>query len=328
MAISLQRIVVSALILTSIVSVLNLTPSQLAYATATFTIDSTGGDCNTIGVWDASKRQCTLKFNVLGSIVIAADGITLDGARHTLTGDGTGNGVLLSGRTGVTVKNVIVKNFEVGIFLSNSDGNTLTSNTANSNTGDGISLEGSDGNTLKNNTANSNVNEGILLNLSNGNTLTSNTANSNGFGILLNLSNGNTLTSNTANSNSFGIFVQLSNSNTLTGNTANSNAQSGIFLNISNGNTLTSNTANSNSFGILIIGSNNVLQRNTASLNIQSGFLLNTDTNTTLKGNTANSNGAFGYKSVSSTGLIFSKNKCSGNGSGGSDPTGLCLPQP
>ena len=261
MAISLQRIVVSALILTSIVSVLNLTPSQLAYATATFTIDSTGGDCNTIGVWDPSKRQCTLKFNVLGSIVIAADGITLDGARHTLTGDGTGNGVLLSGRTGVTVKNVIVKNFEVGIFLSNSDGNTLTSNTANSNTGDGISLEGSDGNTLKNNTANSNVNEGILLNLS-------------------------------------------------------------------NGNTLTSNTANSNSFGILIIGSNNVLQRNTASLNIQSGFLLNTDTNTTLKGNTANSNGAFGYKSVSSTGLIFSKNKCSGNGSGGSDPTGLCLPQP
>ena len=266
-SISLQRIIVSALILTSIVGVLNLTPSQPAYA-ATYTIAPGGGDCNAantatpIGVWDAKRLKCTLKFDINGSIEITGDGITLDGAKHTLTGDGTGNGVNVVLRTGVTVKNVIVKNFVTGINLEESNGNTLTGNTANSN-----------------------VERGIELDASNGNTLTRNTANSNSVGIELVGADGNTLTSNTANSNSiYGILIQSA--------------------------------------------ANNFLQKNTASLNITGGFGLSADTNTALKGNTANSNGLFGYISAGSTGLITSKNKCSGNGSGGSDPTGLCLPQP
>ena len=283
-AISLQRIVVSALILTSIVGVLNLTPSQPAYAAA-YTIAPGGGDCNTIGVWDAKRLKCTLKFDIIGNIEITGDGITLDGAQHTLTGDGTGTGVLLVGRTGVTVKNVIVENFHTGIFLDESDGNTLTRNTANSNV------------------------VGIRID-SNSNTLTGNTANSNDI-VGIGLTNGAT-------------------GNTLTGNTANSNDFNGIGLDEgSNSNTLTSNTANSNDVnGIVIFTDNNILQKNTASFNLFNGFRLSFDINTTLKGNTANSNGAFGYDSNTSTGLLFSKNKCSGNGSGGSDPTGLCLPQP
>ena len=282
-AISLQRIIVSALILTSIVGVLNLTASQPAYA-ATFTIDSTGGDCNTIGVWDASKRQCTLKFNVLGSIVIAADGITLDGAKHTLTGDGTGNGVLVDGRTGVTIKNVVVENFNVGIFLDESNGNTLAGNLANSNSFTGIVLSDSDGNTLINNVANSNGQVGISV----------------GGG-----SNGNTLTKNTANLNTLRGILVGSSGNTLIGNVANSNVLTGIFVESASGNTLTKNTAN---------------------LNGEDGFHL--EGTNTIKGNTANSNGTFGYEATGSIGLIFSKNRCSGNGSGGSDPSGLCLPQP
>src|SRR5262245_60115131 len=46
-----------------------------------------GGDCSSIGKWDAASKTCTLTGDLTGeSIQIAGDGITLDGAGHTLTG--------------------------------------------------------------------------------------------------------------------------------------------------------------------------------------------------------------------------------------------------
>ncbi|NMX21536.1 hypothetical protein C5S30_03705 [ANME-1 cluster archaeon GoMg4] len=124
----------------------------------------------------------------------------------------------------------------------------ISDNNATKN-GNGISLHwSSSNNTLTNNTANSNTHHGIYLSGSSSNTLTSNTANSNTrHGICLEGSSSNTLTSNTANSNiKYGIYLQSSsNNNTLSNNTANSNTQRGIYLSSSsNSNTIYNNYFN------------------------------------------------------------------------------------
>jgi len=127
-----------------------------------------------------------------------------------------------------------------GIYLNFSSNCTLTSNSANSNSGSGSYKRDGYG-------------YGIYLNFSSNCTLTNNTANSNsgtgfynydgyGLGIYLVYSNNCTLTSNTANSNSgiggyghdpyesfggvgegYGIFLYSSSNCMLTNNTANSN---------------------------------------------------------------------------------------------------------
>jgi parallel beta-helix repeat protein len=89
----------------------------------------------------------TLTEDYFGNIVIGADGVTLDGDGHMIIGPGTDfvicdpdtkriratAGILLEGRTGVTVKNCRVTGFIYGFCLNGADGNTLQGNTANDN---------------------------------------------------------------------------------------------------------------------------------------------------------------------------------------------------
>ncbi|MFH1713497.1 MAG: NosD domain-containing protein [Candidatus Jacksonbacteria bacterium] len=181
--------------------------------------DATGGDCYLIGNWDVAAKICTLTMDITETIQIDSNNITFDGNGHTITGS-TGKGVNLFGRTGVTIKNLNIKQFSYGIYLYSSSGNTLTNNIANSNTSYGISLYyGSNNNTLTDNTTNSNGG-GIYLSSSNSNTLANNTASLNtSYGIYFSSSSNNTLTDNTTNSNGGGINISSSNSNTLTSNT-------------------------------------------------------------------------------------------------------------
>ncbi len=117
----------------------------------------------------------TLTADHSGSIIIGANGITLDCAGHSVTGSGSGNGIFLSGRTGVTVKNCEVTNFSIGFRLAGfSSGNTFTGNTANDNGDKGFRLVQSDDNTLTGNTANDNGDKGFSLFESSDNTLTKN----------------------------------------------------------------------------------------------------------------------------------------------------------
>lgn len=162
---------------------------------------------------------------------IAANGITLDGDGHTITGSGFFHGVLLSGSTDVTIKNLTVKSFGAGISLVSSNGNTLTSNTI-SNNGFGIWLfSSSSSNTLTSNTASSNS-IGIMLDFpSSSNTLTSNTVSSNRVGIDCNGSDGNTLTSNTISNNAFfGIRLFCFNNQIYNNNFINNPTQASVLF--------------------------------------------------------------------------------------------------
>ena len=178
----------------------------------------------------------TLSADFTGGIGIAADGITLDCAGHTVMGPGVAlifhpdgepfvtTGILLEGRTNVTVKNCHVTGFGDGFWLDGSDGNTLQGNTADGNLFGGFGLSASNDNILTDNTANDIAEDddpgtGFYLGRSFGNTLQNNTANGNRVGFSLEESSLNSLEANTANNNTrVGFQVGFSHENTLKGN--------------------------------------------------------------------------------------------------------------
>jgi len=188
--------------------------------------DATGGDCSLIGIWDAGSKTCTLSQDLSQGIIIDSHSITLDGNGHTITGSNTGNGVYLSSRTRVTIKNLNIDKFNYGILLWWSSNNTLTDNTASNNNSSGIFLHSSSNNTLIGNTA-SNNRYGISLygSSNNNNTLIGNTASNNSmYGISIEAPS-NTLTDNTASNNTIGIDLSYySRNNTLTDNIAQENS--------------------------------------------------------------------------------------------------------
>ena len=114
-------------------------------ATGPFTItdDSTGGDCTAIGDWSSASKTCTLNTDVSTTgnnhgISIASNGIILDGAGHTVSGDNwndlEGNsGVYVNNQiTGFVVKNFNIEGFHNGIKAYNTEGGIITANTVSS----------------------------------------------------------------------------------------------------------------------------------------------------------------------------------------------------
>ncbi|MFA6190253.1 MAG: NosD domain-containing protein [Candidatus Staskawiczbacteria bacterium] len=308
------------------------------------------GDVDLNGVTDAVcvcgdtvKGAADYTYTLTGNLNCTAHGllfgsnsITIDGGGFTIDGDDdTSNyGIYNDGYDDVTTTDIIITDFEYGIYYTNSansgsivnnnvtsslygiyfsssSSNTLNGNTVNSNT-IGIYLSSSSGNNiLTSNTANLNNNHGIYLSSTSGNnTLTGNTANSNDYGISL-FSASNTLTSNTANSNDYGIYLpSTSSSNILTSNTTNLNNLNGISLSTSSDNNLIGNTANSNSYyGISLASTseNNTLTGNTANLNNR-GISLASSSSNTLTSNTVNSNSIGIYLSSSSSNTLTSNN--------------------
>jgi len=254
-------------------------------------------------------RDTTLTKDYFNTtIVIAADDITLDGDGHTISGPGKwvgiGDpdidpdeqptnktiGILLEGRTGVTVKNCHVTGFGTGFLLNGSDGNTLQGNTANNNRG-GFDLGDSDGNTLEANTATNNRMTGFDLFESHGNSFEANTATNNAFGFMIFESSWNSFEANTANNNEYGFTPTDSADNTFRDNTANSNDE-GFWFQFCFGNTLHGNTAtNNNQHGFIFDYTNgSILKANTATNNTESGFVFRISSNNTLIGNTASNN--------------------------------------
>lgn len=179
-------------------------------------------------------ENTTLTEDYRGHIVIGADGITLDGNGHKITGPGfwawsstqrmwdISNGITIYEKTGVTVKNCHVTGFGFGFFLQYSDKNILQGNTANNNLITGFLLSLSANNVLRNNTANSNGDN----------------AENPGSGFTLEFSHGNTLQWNTANGNFFGIQIHESEENILQGNTVKDNMHNGLEIGYCSNNTI------------------------------------------------------------------------------------------
>ncbi|MCR4284181.1 MAG: C39 family peptidase [Parcubacteria group bacterium] len=127
--------------------------------------NATGGDCTSVGIWDSATKTCTLIADVNETIQIDDAKITLDGDGYAVIGSGTGFGVYLPIITGVTVKNLNISNFFIGVFVYisrnyyNNDQNIIVENTISDNY-EGIDLRFSSNSIVSKNII-SNNNKGI-----------------------------------------------------------------------------------------------------------------------------------------------------------------------
>jgi parallel beta-helix repeat protein len=71
----------------------------------------------------------TFTGDIYEPIVVDADNIVIDGNDFTLQGAGSGYGIYMNGRLGVTIKNVVMNDFSYGIWLFSSSDNTVIGNT-------------------------------------------------------------------------------------------------------------------------------------------------------------------------------------------------------
>jgi len=156
----------------------------------------------------------TFTENIYDSIVVEKDNIIINGNSHTLQGIGTGNGFSLLDRSNVTIKNVRIIQFYIGISLVHSTNNTITENTVSSNN-HGIHLYQSTNSTVGKNTVTSNQGGIIVYQGSNSTKVENNTVSFNDFGIDLGMANRCTITSNNITNNTFGISVSHSSNNNI-----------------------------------------------------------------------------------------------------------------
>lgn len=199
-----------------------------------------------------------------GDIVIGAHNVMLDCAGHTITGPGrlsVRNGINVFQKSGVTVKNCFIEEFNAGFLINQSDDNTFTNNTV-SHVRTGFTLFESDNNKISRN----NVSDATdwfgygLLDGSDENVLSENTATSvSGVGFMSWGANRNSFRDNEASNNTgngFGANDPNTTGNTYIGNIANDNTGRGIEDNTTGGtgddgtaNTYTGNVCEGNAGG-------------------------------------------------------------------------------
>jgi parallel beta-helix repeat protein len=290
----------------ALVLLLGITPSgaflaQTCVEGATKCITgSSGGDCSSIGKWDAASKTCTLTGDLAGeAIQIAGNGITLDGGGHTVTGASVRGfpqpyGIYVEQQTSVTITRLTVRQFQVGIKLRRCSTCAATNNTVSGCTRVGIELSESDHNSIGDNTLSA-CGDGIAVQRSAENTLKGNLAESNrDSGIILNSSSsGNTVTRNITRLNSGGIALGgASRHNTLFDNDVTGNKHLGVALYFfSNENLVTNNRIAGNGVGVangagilLMHASGNQFSNNTVSGNSRGMWLSYPNTDAFLGG--------------------------------------------
>jgi parallel beta-helix repeat protein len=186
--------------------------------------DATGGDCTIFGNWDASSKTCTLTTdlpNLSQAIFILSPDVTLDGNGHALSGGHYGVYALNISR--VTIKNLNLENFWVGIVIWGASNCVVKDNVIRGSSG-GISVVWSDENTITGNkisvTKTGIGPTGIILNTSNYNIVSDNVVTDGTSGIMLYVARGNSIMKNTiANPKHYGLILNHSHETIITGNT-------------------------------------------------------------------------------------------------------------
>jgi len=237
-------------------------------------------------------------------IVIGANNITLDLNGRTVSGtagSGDGGGVVLVGRTGVTVRNGTVTNFDVGVVIEGGSANTVQGVNALNNIsyenvpvrrgGDGIAILSSrDNRILNNNTVNNGPYSGIGIysnvdsahprsttGVSSGNVVDGNNVSGNIQGRQPN---------NVVNNDNIGIRLEPGNTgNSILNNRVTNNGLDGITLfrnntfTIVRGNAVTRNgfyrqtARRGNGIGLQIGGANdNIVENNISTQNADNGI--------------------------------------------------------
>jgi len=197
---------------------------QPVKASGTIYIRADGSvDPPTANITSVDKVTYTFTGNIFDySIVVERDNIVVDGAGYTLQGTGSGEGVTLSGRSNVTIKNMKIKAFYIGIYLDGSSSNSITGNNITNNNSGGVYISYSSYNIVSgNNITGANLGEGICLEFSSSyNTVSGNEiANNSVTGVYLyDSSSYNSVSGNRITNNGGGIGLDYSPNNVLRNN--------------------------------------------------------------------------------------------------------------
>jgi parallel beta-helix repeat protein len=141
------------------------------------------------------------------SIIVEKDNIMVDGAGYRLQGNGNENGITLSDVNNITVKNLKLSSFNIGIVVMGSDNNRILENTITDNFR-GLDLTASTSNTVFGNYIANNTDGIALENVYNSiveNTITNNSD----IGIFLNGAGYNNIIGNNITDNNRGIVVSI-----------------------------------------------------------------------------------------------------------------------
>jgi parallel beta-helix repeat protein len=197
----------------------------------------------------------TLTSNINETIVIERDDIFLDGSGFKIQGEGY-SGLSIQQRANVTVRNILVTGFFVGIELQYSNNCVIAYSIITETIFCGVSLQGSSDNVVLQNTVTGGE-KGVLLENSHRNMLLNNLiTRSANCSVCLDYSHNNTLSRNNAMNSRTGIVISNSNRNVLSDNSVQNNTASGILLRNSGWTKITRNYAKNNGeYGIYLSSS-------------------------------------------------------------------------
>ena len=265
----------------------------------------------------------TFTGDIVGSIIILCNGIVFDGAGYTLLGNGNRTGIWLQAITGVTIKNLHIRNFTHGIEFTY-----------------GMSTEGCSDITLSGNTITNNEHGITVWLFSSNNQFLDNIIANNTFGITLNHSPNNFFRNNQLVNNKYNFRVSsetgvqmtyfindIDDSNTVDGkpiiywvNEHDKNVPSGtgfvVLVNCRNI-TVQNLSLTNNSQGILLVATNNSLIEKNYIANNNFGIALFAPyeqcVGNSIIGNNITSNSKDGINSWNSEKTVVTQNRITNN---------------
>jgi parallel beta-helix repeat protein len=233
----------------------------------------------------------TVTDNIFDSIVVEKDNIVVDGAGYTLqgTGDYSSEGIGLTGRSNVTIKNMIIRTFGYGIRVNYGSNNKIIENNITNNQY-GVWIYYSSNNNLSKNNIVGNFENHVWLYHSSNNTMSDNYIEEPKDGIigeiigfkLLSSSDNNRLSKNIIVGANGGIYLHSSSENSIYEN--NLTSAWGVRLNASSNNVIQNNTLEN------VIELSDASDKNTISGNnlTGGGITLNASSHNTISGNIMN----------------------------------------
>jgi len=228
----MNRKLVLALALTLLIGTLAVAFNvQKAKASGTIYIRADGSvEPLTAPISNLNNVIFTFTDNISDPIVIERDNIVVDGDGHAIQGIGTGTGIDLSYRSNVTLKNLVITQFDFGIYLNHSASCAIVGNIMMENNFEAIRLYESLNNNITSNDITATDYDGIVLYGSSDNKIDENNLTDNYDGIRLYESSKNDITENIVTNNYYGIFLAFSSDNSIFHNNVTTNDGNGVSL--------------------------------------------------------------------------------------------------
>lgn len=184
---------------------------------------------STAPISNVDNSHYTFTADIYNPIIIARDNIVIDGANHALQGTGElgSKGIDLTGRSDVTIKNVKIKGFDYGVYLSSASNNVISQNDFTNNYCAIWIVVSSNDNIISGNNVENNEMWAIFLKESSNNKISENQITSHtNYTIYVRHSNYTTFSGNYIADNHLGIFFYEASDNILYHNNFVNNADS------------------------------------------------------------------------------------------------------